>query len=64
MYNQLIKPYEIQLGQKAVSMGMIVEHHVCGKAESIISDIIETGATIWQMAQSMNDVVEVQKKVW
>lgn len=54
MYNELIKPFEIMLGQKAVSEGMIVEHHVCGKAEEIIPDILETGATIWQMAQTMN----------
>lgn len=44
------------------SEGMIVEHHVCGKAEAIVPDIIETGATIWQMAQSMNDVVKVQQQ--
>ena len=62
MYNELIKPFEIMLGQKAVSEGMIVEHHVCGKAEDIVPDIIETGATIWQMAQSMNDVVKVKEQ--
>ena len=62
MYNELIKPFEIMLGQKAVSEGMIVEHHVCGKAEDIVPYIIETGATIWQMAQSMNDVVKVKEQ--
>lgn len=62
MYDELIKPFEIQLGQKAVSLGMIVEHHVCGKAEAIVPDIIETGATIWQMAQSMNNLEQIQAK--
>lgn len=62
MYNELIKPFEIMLGQKAVSEGMIVEHHVCGRAEDIVPDILETGATIWQMAQSMNDVVKVKEQ--
>lgn len=61
MYDELIKPFEIKLGQKAVSLGIIVEHHVCGMAEGIIPDIIETGATIWQTAQSMNDLVEIKK---
>lgn len=62
MYEELIKPFEIMLVQKAVSEGMIVEHHVCGLAEGIVPDLIETGATIWQMAQSMNDVAGIQEK--
>lgn len=62
MYNELIKPFEIQLGQKAKSLGLIVEHHVCGKCEDIIEDIIETGASIWQTAQSMNDLVKIKEK--
>ena len=62
MYDELIKPFEIMLGQKAVSLGMIVEHHLCGKAEMLVPDIIETGATIWQATQSMNDIVEIQKR--
>ncbi|HHV11147.1 MAG TPA: hypothetical protein GXX75_12795 [Clostridiales bacterium] len=62
MYDDLIKPYEIQLGQKAKSLGLIVEHHVCGKCENIIPDIIETGATIWQTAQSINDLVKIKEQ--
>lgn len=62
MYNELIKPFENQLGQKATSSGMIVEHHVCGFVEDIIPDIIETGATIWQTAQSMNDLVKIKEQ--
>ncbi len=61
MYEKLIKPFEIMEAQKAISLGMIVEHHVCGKAESFIPDIIETGATIWQTAQSMNDLVKIKE---
>ena len=62
MYRDLIKPYEMQLGAKAKSLGMIVEHHVCGKCEDILEDILETGASIWQTAQSMNDLVAIKQK--
>ena len=62
MYDQLIKPFEMMFGQAAVSEGMIVEHHLCGKADMLVPDIIETGATIWQMAQSMNDLAMVKEK--
>ena len=41
---------------------MIVEHHVCGLVEEIIPDIIETGATIWQTAQSMNNLVMIKEQ--
>ncbi len=60
IYDQLIKPFEIMLGKTAVNCGLIVEHHVCGKAEAIIPDIIETGATIWQTGQVMNDLNKIK----
>lgn len=62
MYDELIKPFEIMLGQKAVSLGMIVEHHLCVKAENLVPDIIETGARIWQATQSMNDINGIKKQ--
>lgn len=62
IYDDLFKPFEMMLGQKAKDCGLIVEHHVCGKCDDIIPDIIETGATIWQTAQSMNDLVGIQKR--
>lgn len=62
MYDELIKPFEKMQAQKALECGMIVEHHVCGNCEAIIEDIIDTGATIWQTAQPMNDLVEMEKK--
>ena len=59
MYDELIHPYEVMLRRTAVDCGLIVEHHVCGMAESLIPDIIETGATIWQTAQVMNDLNKI-----
>jgi hypothetical protein len=61
VYDELFKPFEIMLGKRAVECGMIVEHHLCGQCEAIIPDIIETGATIWQTAQSMNDLVKIKE---
>jgi len=39
-----------------------VEHHICGNCEAVIEDIIDSGATIWQTAQTMNDLVTLEKK--
>lgn len=60
MYEDLIKPFEKMLGKTAVDCGLILEHHVCGKAEDIIPDILETGATIWQTGQVMNDLNRIE----
>ncbi len=62
MYDELIKPFEKMLGKTAVDCGMIVEHHCCGNCEAIIEDIIDTGATIWQTAQPMNDLKMIEEK--
>lgn len=62
VYRKLVWPHERKLAQAALAKGMIVEHHVCGKIDDIIPDIIATGATIFQTAQRMNDLVGIQQK--
>lgn len=62
MYEELIKPFEIRLAKTAIDCGMLVEHHLCGKCEQYIPDIIETGATIWQTAQPVNDLVKIKEQ--
>lgn len=62
VYRKLIWPHEKRLAQAAIAKGMIVEHHVCGKVDEIIPDIIATGASIWQTAQHMNDLAGIQEK--
>ena len=62
VYRKLIWPHEKRLAQAALAKGMIVEHHVCGKVDEIIPDIIATGASVWQTAQHMNDLVGIHEK--
>lgn len=62
LYRSMFHPFEKKLAQEAIRHGMIVDHHVCGKVDDIIPDIIDTGATIWQTAQCMNDLVGIQEK--
>lgn len=62
LYRELIKPFELKLGKAITSHGIILEHHICGLCESLIPDLIERGVTIWQTAQSMNDLVMLEEK--
>ncbi len=62
VYRKLVWPHEKRLHQATVSKGIIAEHHVCGKVDEIIPDIIATGASIWQTGQHMNDLVGIHEK--
>ena len=62
LYKQLIKPFEMRVGKAVLDCGMILEHHLCGKCEMLIPDIVERGATIWQTAQSMNDLAGIKRR--
>jgi hypothetical protein len=62
VYRKLVWPHEKRIAQAALAKGYLVEHHVCGKVDEIIPDIIATGASIWQTAQHMNDLVGINEK--
>lgn len=62
LYDQFCKPFEKRFAQAAVNYGITVQHHVCGKCEDIIPDIIETGATVIETMQpGMNDIVKMKQ---
>ena len=62
MYDELIAPYEKLYASHAINKGLIVEHHICGNCMDIIEDIVNTGASIWQTAQPMNNLNAIEKK--
>ena len=62
LYHSLIVPFEKALAEAAISEGMLVDHHVCGQCRDIIDSIVDTGARIWQTAQSMNDLTGIKEK--
>lgn len=62
MYENLIHPMEKKMAKAAIDMGLIVDHHCCGKCDEIIDYIVDTGARLWQPAQHMNDLVGIKAK--
>jgi hypothetical protein len=61
-YRELIKPHHKRLFDVVRNLGMMPIQHTCGKAESIIEDMIETGAAAWTSVQPANDIAELLKK--
>jgi len=62
MYEKFIKPFEQKYAKAIQEHGITVQHHVCGKCEDIIPDIIETGATVIETMQPfMNDINKMKE---
>lgn len=62
MYREFVWPYEKRVNDAAREAGMIVQHHCCGKCESIVPDFIASGCASWEPAQSLNDIAGILKK--
>ncbi|MEW8986797.1 MAG: uroporphyrinogen decarboxylase family protein [Bacillus sp. (in: firmicutes)] len=61
-YRKLIKPHHKRLNDAVRELGMIPIQHTCGLCESLIEDIIDTGAAAWSSVQPVNDIVQLLEK--
>ena len=62
MHEKFIKPYEKRFAEAVKSYGLVLQHHVCGKCEEIIPDIIEYGTDVIETMQpGMNDIVKMKE---
>lgn len=62
LYDTLIKPFEQRFADAVKSYGVVLQHHVCGKCEVIIPDIIEYGTDVIETMQpGMNDIVKMKQ---
>ena len=63
MFDEFFRPYFQRMFDRVKSYGKKVEFHCCGKAESIVSALVDIGVDIWQVAQPINDL-EVLKETY
>jgi len=61
-WRKIIKPHTKRIFDCAKSLGIIVNHHSCGKIDSIFEDLIEIGADCWNPCQPCNDLAGLKKK--
>ncbi len=62
MYREMVKPYHARLGKIAQDAGLFINMHDCGRCEDFIEDWFDFGVSIWNPAQTMNDLVGIKKK--
>lgn len=55
-YRSMIKPYHKKVFDAIHEMGMFAVQHTCGKAESVVEDMIEIGVDAWSSVQPTNDI--------
>ena len=63
LYETMVKPFEQRFADAVKRYdGVILQHHVCGKCENIIPDIIGYGTHVIEPLQpGMNDVVKMKQ---
>lgn len=62
LYDTFIKPFEKRFADAIKSYGLVLQHHVCGKCEAIIPDIIGYGTDVIETMQpGMNDIVRMKQ---
>lgn len=61
-YRNLIKPHHKRFAMAVREMGILPVYHCCGKAESIIEDMIDSGWAAWTSVQPSNDIAALAEK--
>lgn len=61
-YREVIKPAQAKIAKAVIDAGVRFSMHCCGKCEDALEDFVEIGATIWNSAQSVNDLQKVQRE--
>lgn len=61
-YRTLIKPHHKRFAQECIKRGIIPVYHCCGKAESLVEDMIECGWAAWSSVQPSNDIAGLIEK--
>ena len=60
-WRKIIKPHTQRIYDCAKSLGIIINQHSCGKIDSIVGDLVEMGADMWNPCQPCNDLAALKK---
>ena len=61
-YEEFIMPVHKEFNAVVRQMGVVPVQHCCGRAEILIEDYIEEGASAWSSVEPRNDIVGMLKK--
>lgn len=61
IWRKIIKPHTKRIYDCMKELGIIINHHSCGKIEEIFGDFVEMGPDIWNPCQPCNDLANLKK---
>jgi hypothetical protein len=62
MYREFLIPLYDRQAKIGRDRGLPVQMHNCGRCEGIIDDLVKIGVTMWDPAQTCNDLAGIKKK--
>ena len=62
MYKEMLFPFHDRWAKKGRDRGLKMTMHNCGKCEGILDYFVEMGVTMWEPAQTCNDLAAVKAK--
>jgi hypothetical protein len=61
-WRRILKPHTQRIYNCMKARGIIIDQHSCGKIESVVPDMVEMGADIWNPCQPCNDLAGLKKQ--
>ena len=61
-WREIILPETARIYRAAHEREILVNQHSCGRIESIIGDVVETGADMWNPCQPCNDLKSIKER--
>jgi len=61
-WRRIIKPHTKRIYDCAKSLGILINQHSCGKIESVLGDVAEMGADVWNPCQPCNDLAMLKRR--
>jgi len=61
-WRKLIRPHTQRIYDCMKELGIIINQHSCGKIESVVGDLVEMGADIWNPCQPCNDLAGLKHR--
>ena len=62
MYREFLVPHHNKYVKRGLDRGIVVSMHNCGKCETILDTLVDMGFTVWDPAQTCNDLKAIKAK--
>jgi hypothetical protein len=59
VWRKVLKPHIQRIYDTMKARNILINQHSCGKIESVVPDLVEMGASIWNPCQPCNDLAEL-----